>query len=111
MDKKKKFAQKNENPVSKTNMVFNKAFGQHILVNQQILTNIVEKSAIRSTDIVLEIGPGTGNLTHLLLQKAKKVIAVEIDPRMIAELTKRFKYSEYSHKFELLQGLFLAFTK
>lgn len=104
MDKKKKFNQKNDNPVSKTNMVFNKSFGQHILINQQILTNIVDKSAIRSTDIVLEIGPGTGNLTHLLLQKAKKVIAVEIDPRMIAELTKRFKYSEYSHKFELLQG-------
>lgn len=104
MDKKKNFNKKNDNPVSKTNMVFNKAFGQHILINQQILTNIVDKSAIRSTDIVLEIGPGTGNLTHLLLQKAKKVIAVEIDPRMISELTKRFKYSEYSHKFELLQG-------
>jgi 18S rRNA (adenine1779-N6/adenine1780-N6)-dimethyltransferase len=53
---------------------------------------------------VLEIGPGTGNLTHLLLQKAKKVIAIEIDPRMVAELTKRFKYSEFSHKFELIQG-------
>ena len=108
MDRKKKFNQKNDNPVSNTNMVFNKAFGQHILINQQILTNIIDKSAIKSTDIVLEIGPGTGNLTHLLLKKAKKVIAIEIDPRMIAELTKRFKYSEYSHKFELLQGFSLS---
>jgi 18S rRNA (adenine1779-N6/adenine1780-N6)-dimethyltransferase len=45
---------------------------------------MVEKSAIRPTDVVLEIGPGTGNLTQLLLDKAKKVIAVEIDPRMVA---------------------------
>ena len=95
---------KKDNTVSKTSMVFQKSKGQHILINPQILHSIVDKSAIRSTDIVLEIGPGTGNLTHLLLQKAKKVIAIEIDPRMIAELTKRFKYSEFSQKFELLQG-------
>lgn len=94
----------NNNPVSKSSLVFQKSKGQHILINPQIIQNIVDKSAIRSTDVVLEIGPGTGNLTALLLQKAKKVIAVEIDPRMVAELTKRFKYSEFSHKFELLQG-------
>jgi 18S rRNA (adenine1779-N6/adenine1780-N6)-dimethyltransferase len=67
---------------------------------------IVDKSALRPTDVVLEIGPGTGiiylyqhiyyllgNLTELLLQRAKLVICVEIDPRMVIELTKRFKYS------------------
>lgn len=104
MEKKGYKSFKKENPVSKTSMVFQKSKGQHILINPQILHSIVDKSAIRSTDIVLEIGPGTGNLTTLLLQKAKKVIAVEIDPRMVSELTKRFKYSEFSHKFELLQG-------
>ncbi len=44
---------------------------------------------IRSTDVVLEIGPGTGNLTVKLLEKAKRMIAVEFDPRMASELTKR----------------------
>lgn len=39
--------------------------------------------------MVLEIGPGTGNLTTHLLERGKKIIAVEIDPRMIAEVTKR----------------------
>jgi len=67
-----------------------------------MLHSIVEKSAIRTTDVVLEIGPGTGNLTALLLEKAKKVIAIEIDPRMVAELNKRFKYSQHAHKFELI---------
>lgn len=90
--------------VSKTNMVFNKSFGQHILINPHILNNIVEKSAIRHTDVVLEIGPGTGNLTQLLLERSKKVIAVELDPRMVAELTKRFKYGEHSGKFTLIPG-------
>ncbi len=70
--------------VNKTSMVFNKSFGQHILSNPHILNNIVEKSAIKPTDVVLEIGPGTGNLTQLLLERAKKVIAVELDPRMVA---------------------------
>lgn len=49
----------------------------------------MQKSAIRSTDIVLEIGPGTGNMTMKLLEAAKRVIAVELDPRMVVELQKR----------------------
>ena len=76
-----------EKTVSRTGMIFNKAYGQHILINAHILKEMVEKSAIRPTDVVLEIGPGTGNLTQILLERAKKVIAVEV------ELTKRFKYS------------------
>lgn len=89
-------------------IMMKKSFGQHILTNMTILKSIVEKSAIRSTDIVLEIGPGTGNLTELLLQQAKKVYAVEVDPRMVTELVKRFQYSEYSSKFELIQADFLT---
>lgn len=47
------------------------------------MQSIVDKAGLKSTDVVLEIGPGTGNLTLQLLQKAKKVIAVEIDSRMV----------------------------
>lgn len=46
-------------------------------------------SAPTTLSQVLEIGPGTGNMTVKLLERAKKVIAVEVDPRMIAEVTKR----------------------
>lgn len=45
----------------------NKLWGQHFLENPEIIKRIVEKSGIRPTDVVLEIGPGNGNLTHLLL--------------------------------------------
>ncbi|XP_071699972.1 ribosomal RNA small subunit methyltransferase-like [Rutidosis leptorrhynchoides] len=48
--------------------------------------SIKEKAGIYSTDVVLEIGPGTGNLTKKLLEARKTVIAIELDPRMVREL-------------------------
>ena len=71
------------------NFSFDKSFGQHILKNPLIVQQIVEKSGIKSTDIILEIGPGTGNLTTALLERGKKLIAIEVDARMVAEVTKR----------------------
>ncbi|KAK3827629.1 MAG: hypothetical protein J3Q66DRAFT_362841 [Benniella sp.] len=50
---------------------------------------VVDKAFLKPTDTVLEIGPGTGNLTAKILEKCKKVVAVEMDPRLAAELTKR----------------------
>ena len=55
-----------------------KSFGQHILKNPKIIESIVEKAEIKPTDTVLEIGPGTGNLTVKLLQVAKKVIYLTV---------------------------------
>ena len=68
---------------------FLKSYGQHILKNPMIVNAIVEKGGVKSTDVVLEIGPGTGNLTMRLLETAKKVIAIEFDPRMVLELQRR----------------------
>lgn len=61
----------------------NKSFGQNFLKNPMVVQSIVEKAEIRSTDVVFEIGPGTGNLTVELLKRAKKVICVEFDRRMV----------------------------
>lgn len=69
---------------------FNTNRGQHILKNPGIVNAIVEKSALKETDIVMEVGPGTGNLSAKIMDHAKKLIAFEIDSRMIAELKKRF---------------------
>lgn len=63
--------------------------GQHILKNPLVIQSIVEKAGVKPIDTVLEIGPGTGNLTMKLLEKARKVCAFELDPRMVAELQKR----------------------
>ena len=48
---------------------------------------------MNQNDTVLEVGPGTGNLTAKVLDKAKRVVACEVDPRMVAELQKRFQVS------------------
>lgn len=91
--------------IKKTPLQMNKLKGQHFLENPEIIKRIVEKSGIRPTDIVLEIGPGNGNLTHLLLQQSKQVIAIEVDTRMIAELFKRFSpYSPMGKKLTILKG-------
>jgi len=61
---------------------FHKSKGQHILRNPAVVQAIVDKAGVKPTDVVLEIGPGTGNLTMRLLEKAKRVVAIELDPRM-----------------------------
>jgi len=67
-----------------------KKFGQNFLINNEIITEIIEKSEITPDDVVLEIGPGLGTLTKELLKNAKKVIAVELDEDMCEILRSRF---------------------
>jgi len=71
----------------------NKKHGQHLLKNPGVLEKIMDAADIKSSDTVFEIGPGTGNMTVQLCQKAKQVIAQEIDPRMAAEVKKRVTQS------------------
>lgn len=87
-----------------SNPLFDKSLGQHILKNPLVATAIVEKANIQPTDIVLEVGPGTGNLTVKLLEIAKKVIAVEKDARLAAELVKRVQGSHLEKKLHLMVG-------
>lgn len=63
-----------------------KSLGQNFLINPHIIDRIVSAGEITRDDTVLEIGPGTGNLTKKLLEKAGKVIAVEKDRRLIESL-------------------------
>ncbi|GJX05368.1 ribosomal RNA small subunit methyltransferase, mitochondrial [Tanacetum coccineum] len=65
-----------------------KSKGQHLLTNPRIIDSIVRNSGVGPEDTVLEIGPGTGNLTMKLLEVAKKVYAVEVDKRMVEIISK-----------------------
>lgn len=67
-----------------------KQLGQHFLVNEEVLSSIIEAAHLAPSDTVLEIGPGLGMLTEALASKAKKVIAVELDDRLALFLKKRF---------------------
>ena len=68
----------------------NKSLGQNFLVNEQVIENIVNSSNISKNDLVIEIGPGLGSLTKYLLDKAGKVICIELDKKMIEILNDRF---------------------
>ncbi|KAL4738272.1 ribosomal RNA adenine dimethylase-domain-containing protein [Aspergillus similis] len=86
---------------------FNTDLGQHILKNGAIADNIVDKANVQPSQTVLEVGPGPGILTTRILEKAKKVVAVEFDPRMAAELTKRVQATPMEKKLQIVLGDFI----
>lgn len=73
------------------NIRADKRFGQNFLVDDEILEKIVECSDITKEDFVIEIGPGLGNLTEYMIDKAGHVLLIEIDNKMIDILETRFK--------------------
>ena len=76
--------------MQKAGLRFQKNFGQNFLIDGNIIRRIAEVSHIEPGDVVLEIGPGLGSLTQELLKRAKKVISIEIDSRLIPVLTEQF---------------------
>ncbi|KAK4879366.1 hypothetical protein RN001_007512 [Aquatica leii] len=90
--------------ISKQGILFNKTFGQHILKNPMIITSMIDKAGLLPSDIALEIGPGTGNMTVKLLEKVKHVVACEIDPRLVAELQKRVQGTPFQGKLQIMIG-------
>ena len=77
----------------------NKNLGQNFLIDENVVEKIIEEAKIEKEDLVIEIGPGLGTLTSQLLRKAGKVIAIELDERMITILKDRFQLYE---NFELV---------
>jgi 16S rRNA (adenine1518-N6/adenine1519-N6)-dimethyltransferase len=67
-----------------------KSLGQHWLRDRNIIRRIVDAAEVAPSDQVLEVGPGLGDLTQALAERASRVVAVEIDPRLAAELRRRF---------------------
>jgi 16S rRNA (adenine1518-N6/adenine1519-N6)-dimethyltransferase len=63
-----------------------KSLGQNFVIDSNVCTKIVRTAGVTSDDIALEIGPGLGSLTLAMLETAKSVIAVEIDPRLAQQL-------------------------
>ncbi len=86
-----------KNILNKYDVKAKKRFGQNFLIDDNILKNIQRVSDINENDLIIEIGPGLGNLTKYLLDKSKYVLLVEIDNKMINILNDRFiKYNNYT---------------
>lgn len=65
-----------------------KKIGQNFLINQVVAQREIQYAGLDKNDVVLEIGPGKGILTNKIAEKAKQVIAVEIDKKLVHELRK-----------------------
>ena len=79
----------------------NKSLGQNFLINNEVVENIINSSEITKEDMVIEIGPGLGTLTKYLLEKAGKVLCIELDNKMVKILQDRF--SVYDN-FEIINA-------
>ena len=76
--------------LEKYNIKANKSLGQNFLIDEETVNSIVDAANISKEDLIIEIGPGLGTLTQRILEKAGKVICIELDPRMIEILEERF---------------------
>ncbi|ADZ82388.1 16S rRNA (adenine(1518)-N(6)/adenine(1519)-N(6))-dimethyltransferase RsmA [Cellulosilyticum lentocellum] len=76
--------------ISKYPFAFQKKFGQNFLIDPQVLDKIIDAAEITKEDCVIEIGPGIGCVTQALLEKAGKVISIEIDNQLIPILEEQF---------------------
>jgi 18S rRNA (adenine1779-N6/adenine1780-N6)-dimethyltransferase len=118
-----KSAKRPAKPVQQA-ITFNKDLGQHILKNPLVISSMIEKvseencvpndvlfecvhhqAALHASDVVLEVGPGTGNMTVRILEKGvRQVIACEVDTRLVAELEKRVQGTAFRRNLKIVVG-------
>ncbi|XVF73290.1 hypothetical protein PTKIN_Ptkin12aG0189700 [Pterospermum kingtungense] len=77
-----------------------KSLGQHYMLNSEINEQLARAANVEDGDLVLEIGPGTGSLTNVLLNYGATILAIEKDPHMVALVRERF---ESTVRFKVLQ--------
>jgi 16S rRNA (adenine1518-N6/adenine1519-N6)-dimethyltransferase len=90
---------KTQELVKKYNFKFSKSLGQNFLVDDSVLSDIIDGAEVNDEDFIIEIGPGVGTLTAELLKKAKKVTSIELDNDLIPILEQEL--GEYKN-FELI---------
>lgn len=78
--------------------------GQHFLARKSVLDRIAESACAEESPMVIEIGPGRGALTEPLLERASRVIAIEVDPVLVHYLQQKFRDQLESGRLELIQG-------
>ncbi|GAB2224184.1 hypothetical protein Drorol1_Dr00004934 [Drosera rotundifolia] len=71
-----------------------KSLGQHYMLNVEVYKQLVDVAGVREGDVVLEIGPGTGCLTNVLIEAGATVLAIEKDPHMVSLVKERFSSTE-----------------
>lgn len=93
--------EENRQMMKKYGIIPKKKYGQNFLTDETILENIVANAEIEPNDFVIEIGPGLGNLTKRLCEKAGYVAVIEIDKQMVEILKKEYSYI---HNLEIIEA-------
>jgi len=90
-----------------------KQWGQNFVIDGNTVRKIVKTAEITADDIVVEIGPGLGSLTLALLEVAKQVIVVEIDPKLAARLPRTVQEfaPEHAHKLTVVHADAMTVTE
>ena len=83
-----------------------KSLGQNFLKDKKILKKIVDFAQIKKTDTVVEVGPGQGSLTELLVERAKKIIAIEKDENLVVLLKDKFAKIIKEGRLEIVGAIF-----
>ncbi|HEX3100044.1 MAG TPA: 16S rRNA (adenine(1518)-N(6)/adenine(1519)-N(6))-dimethyltransferase RsmA [Patescibacteria group bacterium] len=87
----------------------NKTYGQHFLMDETILEDMIDEAKVKAGDMILEIGPGIGNLTERLLEHKVKVLSIEKDPQFLPVLkTLQKEHEDFS--YELTDALKYNFS-
>ncbi len=93
----------------------NKTYGQNFLMDETILEDMIDEAKVKAGDMVLEVGPGIGNLTERLLQHGAKVLSIEKDPQflnVLKSLAKEFNTKEESKFwYEVTDALIFNFSE
>lgn len=99
---------KNQNEIIKSNNIkLKKSLGQNFLKDENIIKKIINVADIDSTDNIIEIGPGAGALTSLLLPEVNKLLAIEIDSNLYEYLKQEFQSEK---KFDIINKDFLKIS-
>lgn len=88
---------KTQELVKKYNFKFSKSLGQNFLIDDSVLSDIVSGAEVNKDDLIIEIGPGVGSLTALLINEAKRVVSIELDNDLIPILQQELgQYENFS---------------
>jgi 16S rRNA (adenine1518-N6/adenine1519-N6)-dimethyltransferase len=88
-----------------------KRFGQHFLHDPRVLEKIVDALSLQPSDLVVEIGPGEGALTRLLLKKVSRIEAIEIDRDLSSFLKNEFQNQIEVHEADALEFDYSVFPR
>jgi 16S rRNA (adenine1518-N6/adenine1519-N6)-dimethyltransferase len=80
------------------------ALGQNFLIDKNLVAKLVDASGVKAGDLVLEVGPGTGTLTEVLLERGCRVVACELDESLAALLNERIPALGCGDRFRLIEG-------